>query len=339
MLSTDPEHPKQEILTIIKNYFLYTFTYIGHFNLILYAFILSNIILIFDKKRKEHSVFYLIFSTALVFFSFVLICLKFSNVLEFYYNAVVYPMFFLGITSYILIDKKPKNLFISLFLVGILYSFCTFSSSNSNFHAIASAFSISNIASFIFTGIALKEIKSDLKHKNIFKFVLIPFLIITFFSQIALQSYIKIEYNFWEEPLKNIKSVIPVGPAKGIKTNESNCKHYTDVYNDIYYYDNIKMDNSTNVLMLTIDVWTYLAVENKSYSTYSAWQQVNFDKISLQTIEKLELYYELHPDKIPDYIYVSKDINIDLTNIYQDVTKYGYKIDEETELSYKLSKK
>ena len=130
--------------------------------------------------------------------------------------------------------------------------------------------------------------------------------------------------------MNTLTSEIPSGPAKGIMTNADNCNNYVQIYNDIASY---KDYNQGNILLLTEKTWTYLDVDNLSYGTLSAWITEG-NRVSL---ERLEEYYKINPEKVPDYIYILKNSKWDdmvVDNISND---WGYSVNE-TNISYKLEK-
>ena len=130
--------------------------------------------------------------------------------------------------------------------------------------------------------------------------------------------------------MNTLTSEIPSGPAKGIMTNADNCNNYVQIYNDIASYKNY---NQGNILVLTEKTWTYLDVDNLSYGTLSAWITEG-NRVSL---ERLEEYYKINPEKVPDYIYILKNSKWDdmvVDNISND---WGYSVNE-TNISYKLEK-
>ena len=94
-----------------------------------------------------------------------------------------------------------------------------------------------------------------------------------------------------------------------------------------------KGKQSDNILFLTDKTWCYLAAENYSYGTLSAWTPEG----NQSTIDRLRMYYSVNPDKKPTYIYILKDSKWNLTNLHAEANKYGYSV-LESQVSYKLQK-
>lgn len=330
-LMTDPEHPAIPVLTRLKSYFKSIYKFNDHFKFALYAYGAILIGLIIDKRRKVHRSLYLILTTMVVVFCYVIIL---PNLTSSNYNAMMFPLIFIGITSYILCDKKPKELFVCLFILGIIYSLSICFSSNQYFYVIAMAISASNLASYTFLAQLIKEMKTsedEIEYAVWVKRGSFAFIAFMLLIQSGYQINVKAKHCFWEygEP-KTLTSKITTGPAKGIYTNADNCNTYEMISTDLNYYDNKEKDN---ILYLTNRTWCYLANPDYPYGSFSAW--LSGERPS--SIERLKVFYSLNPDKIPTYIYIPKQSEWDLSNLHNDAATYGYTIDENN-VSYKLEK-
>lgn len=329
-LMTDPEHPQIALGTRFGMYFKSIYNCHSHFKIALFSYLVMIVVMLIDRKRKSHRSIYLIVTTAIVIFCYVLLLpqLTYST-----YNAIMFPLIFIGITSYILCENKPKPLFASLFVLGIIYSFAICFSSNQYFYVISMVITASNIASYVFLAQLLREMKTT--QDNIEYAVWVKrgsFLFVAFmiFLQGAFQITVKAEHCFWESGnTSNLTAQIKNGPAKGIYTNVNNCNTYEQIYSDLQYYKNKQEDN---ILFLTARTWCYLAVDFP-YGTLSAW--ISGEKPS--SVERLKTYYRVNYEEIPKYIYIPKDSEWDFTNIYNDAGASGYSV-EENDISYKLEK-
>lgn len=329
-LMTDPEHPQIALGTRFGMYFKSIYNCHSHFKIALFSYLVMIVVMIIDRKRKSHRSIYLIVTTAIVIFCYVLLLpqLTYST-----YNAIMFPLIFIGITSYILCENKPKPLFASLFVLGIIYSFAICFSSNQYFYVISMVITASNIASYVFLAQLLREMKTT--QDNIEYAVWVKrgsFLFVAFmiFLQGAFQITVKAEHCFWESGnTSNLTAQIKNGPAKGIYTNVNNCNTYEQIYSDLQYYKNKQEDK---ILFLTSKTWCYLAVDFP-YGTLSAW--ISGEKPS--SVERLKTYYRVNYEEIPKYIYILKDSEWDFTNIYNDAGASGYSV-EENDISYKLEK-
>lgn len=327
----DPEHPSIPFWNRVQSYFRSIFECHVLFKYGLYAYGAMLVAMIIDRKRRLHRSVYLIITTGIVIYSQILFIpeLNYAS-----YNAVMYPMMYMGVTAYILCEKKPRELFVGLFCLGILYSMCIHFSSNQYFYVISMAAASSNIASLVFLGQLIKEMRE--KPDNItyavwvkrFSFIFAALMI---FLQGAFQIAAKAQHVFWESDPSVLTAKITKGPAKGIYTTEANKQNYEQ------YYDDLKLalpeDYHGKVLFMTERTWMYLAADGYEYGTYSAWLAGENDF----TLTRLNSFYTLNPEKIPDVIYIPKDSDWDFNKILNTAKSSGYNLSE-TDLSYRLIK-
>ncbi len=330
-LMTDPEHPQIALGTRFAMYFKAIYNCHSHFFLALFAYAAVLLAMIFDRKRRLHRSVYLIATASIVIFCYVLFL---PNLTVSTYNSIMFPLIFIGITSYILCENKPKPLFASLFVLGIIYSFAICFSSNQYFYVISMVITASNMASYIFLAQLIKEMKiteDNIEYAFWVKkasFILVGFMI---FLQGAFQITVKAEHCFWESGNPStLTAQIKDGPAKGIYTSANNYDTYEMIYNDLKYYN---YKDKGNILFLTSKTWCYLAVNDMPYGTLSAW--VSGEKAS--SVQRLKTYYSVNPAKSPKYIYIPKSSEWDFTNLRVDAVNSGYTIDESA-VGYKLEK-
>ncbi len=334
-LLSDPEHPQVSFIQKFRMYFQSTLTFHPQFAIGVFSYVAMAIVMIFDKKRKLHRSLYLIITTAVVMFTYALI---FPTLTTVSYNYVMYPMLFIGITSYVLCDKKPRELFISLFCLGILYSFAVYFSSNQLFYVISMAMCTSNVASFVFLARLIKEMREsedNLDYAPLLKyssFVLVTIMIVL---QGWFQIDIKAHHCFWESPdITTLNTQITDGPARGIYTSADKQKEYTDIYKDLAEY---KTKSPDNMLVFSGKTWIYLALNNYHYATYSSW--IGDENIVGESsiMARLNEYFSVNPDKEPKYIYLPKNTKWNTQAIMNEMAAKGYSI-RENALSYKMEK-
>lgn len=329
-LLNDPDHPQMDFLAKMKLYFNTIWNAHSHFKYAIMCYLAMIAVMIIDYKRKNHRSVYLIITVAIVIISLVMFV---PTMTTSHYNHIMFPMIFVGITSYILIDNKPRELFAGLFILGILYSMALCFSSNQYFYVTAMASSATNIASFVFLSVLIKEMRTradNLDYWVICKyasFACVAFLIVL---QASLQITVKANHCFWDNQTSELTTQINEGPAKGLITTADRAQTYEEIYNDLKYYKN---KPKANILSLTSRTWTYLALYDYPYGTLSAW--INGEKPS--NIPRLNDYYMVNPDKQPCYIYIPKNSQWDFTDIYKEATNHGYIVDE-NDISYKLHK-
>ena len=330
-LLADPDHPQMGFMAKMNYYFKTIVECHTHFKYVLMAYGATAIVMLLDRKRKQHRSIYLILTSAIVILSLVMFMPTMTSV---YYNAIMFPMIFMGITAYVLSENKQRELFASLFVLGIFYSVALCFSSNQYFYVTAMACTASNIASFVFIGNLIKEMKANPDNLDYavpckyLAFVMTAFLIIL---QACFQNTVKAEHCFWDSEPKQLTQTIQNGPAKGIKTTPNNAQTYEQIYADISQYQNLEKGN---ILFLTQKTWTYLAAEDFPYGTLSAYVTGE----NQNSLARLRSYYSVNSKKIPKYIYIPKDSEWDnLQQILLEAQQNGYSLSE-NEVSYKLVK-
>ncbi len=324
----DPEHPQVGIFAKLKSYFRAIYLCHNRFKIVLFTYLASVLMMALDRNRKNHRAFYLIISALCMV---VTLLMFYPTLLTHSYNAIMVPMIFVGITSYILCERKPKELFITLFVCGIIYSICAVMASNQYFYIISMTLSISNVASYIFLSQLLKEMKErpdEVSYTNALRksAVIVVAFAISLLACMQLES--KIEHCFWESSKETLTAKITSGPAKGLYTTEQNQSLYESISKDLDYYESVKKGD---ILLLTERTWCYLKTNDKPYASFSAWITGETDA----ALRRLEQYYQVNPDKVPDYIYIPKTNKLDAAKLSSIAQSHGYGV-VENDVSYKL---
>lgn len=331
LMLTDPEHPQIPFITKLNDYFKSIFECHVHFKYSVYSYLLMLTCMLFDRKRRLHRSVYLTITAGIVIYSQLLFLpnLHYST-----YNAIMFPMLFMGITSYILCENKPRELFAALFIFGILYSFCIHLASNQYFYIISMAVTASNVASCIFLAQLIKEMKEN--PDNITYAVWIKRLSFTaaalaLIIQAGCQIGTKARHVFWDYEPSALTEQISEGPANGIYTTKDNKETYEKIYEDIMV--NLPEGGNEKVLFLTNRTWTYLAADSYENAAFSAWLSGERES----SLERLRSFYEVNPEKVPDIIYIPRDSEWEVGKILAEAQMDGY-ILSQNDVSYRLVK-
>lgn len=328
-LLTDPEHPQISLSYKAKLYIKSILNFHEQFSICLKAYILMLIVMLFDRKRKSHRGLYLIISCAAAIYTYVLIV---PNLTSTCYNTAAFPILFIGFTSYCLLKNKPKNIFASMFILGGIYSVAMSFSSNQYFYVIAMALTVSSIAGLVFLAQLLKEMKEspdNFDYPLTIKRTAAFGVLLSLTLMCGFQITIKANHCFWESGMETLTSKISSGPAKGIYTTATNKSSYESIYKDIIGYQS---KEEGNILFLTNRTWCYLATD-MPYGTLSAWVSGE----TQSSLDRLKTYYEVNPEKTPQYIYIPKDAAWPAGTAEQIANEYNYSISNEA-LSWKLTK-
>ena len=327
-LLMDPEHQDYSFFQKFPRYFSsIILNSAAYFWVVCVLYAMELGLLFFDKKRMEHKSAYFVVSLLLAVAGLIIFG---TDLISQYFTHIMFPLVMPGFVSYVLLKNKPKGIFFGLFILGVLYSLCIYTASNQAFFVISMAFSVTNIASWIFIGLLLNEMRAETVLKKEKRLVLIA-IALCVVAQAGLQTVVKTVHVFRDSSPSQLTEIIDAGPMKGIKTTEYNRTVYDYTLDDLSIYDE---KESGNILILAKQPWYYLATDTQQYGTYSACIPGENE----DTLEMLRLYYSENPDKIPNYIYLPKNLSWDYDNLFQLIDGYGYNISEENIMSYKFEK-
>lgn len=306
----DPEHPMISLYDRCVSIFYSTVFCHPLFPVSVAAYAFLFVILCIDKKRSIHWAYYMCASAVIVIFTF---CIFLSGLLLRYYGAIMVPFLFPGLTAYILCENKPRRIFCSFFVCGLIYALCLCFTSNLYFLVMPAAISVSNIASMIFIGELLAEKQSRLRSFRIAHSA----VAVCVCALLVLQVYVKHEHsNLGAEPTRNMNYYIDIGPAKGTYTNREKYTDYMEIISDIAF---LKAETGS-VAYLSVHPWMYLYTDNLSCGAYSAWLSGE----GPTALDRLESYWMLNPDKLPTYVYIPGCSYFDLADVSSRLSPLGY---------------
>lgn len=314
-LFSDPEHPSYSVFFMLKHYVWCILTSHPLTVIPLGLYGVSLVALIADGKRREHCLVHMLLP---VVACAVWLCLMCPALCEKYYNAVMLPLFPVGLNAYFLLRHKPRGLFASCFVLGLLYSLCVSATSNMGFDILAVGFAVSDIAGIVFIGLLISEQCGKVK-KTLLAVCLVPVALLG-----AMSVYVKQNHCFWDVRPAQMDTKITLGPAKGIVTNEYFADSYESIYKDMQSLDAAE----GNILIYSQQGWEYL-IADRPYASFSAW----LSGLDGATVERLALYYRMNGDNTADIIYIPKtsafgELNITPDSIYEDARTYGYSVEE-----------
>lgn len=141
-------------------------------------------------------------------------------------------------------------------------------------------------------------------------------------------SYARIEHVFWQTPPQTLTEQCSDGSVKGLYVSEKTKEFYEKQIEDIRKKN---IDKNDKILFLTNN--TFLPLEVKgSIAQYSCW----LSGVNENTFKRLETYYTMIPEKIPNKVYIGKEY-VDKQTIIEWAEQNGFHI-EESEISYFLEK-
>lgn len=287
IISGDPAHPKKSFYALTLAYLVrITMDYNRNkYLLSVYGVIfIYMVIACLDKKRKSRINYYVVIANIL--------CLVLMGTYICTANYINYIIWIPNVLAFILYvlehDQHMNDIFQTLWIPGMIYTYLEYLASNTGFSGISSASCVAAVGSVVLIGMLAK--KSNLVWRIPIK-VLKGFVVIT--TLILL--YYRMTYVFWEDGgMASLTKQIQFGPDAGLIVAERQYNYYEDIYRDT---EEIRqMPSETKVVFLS-DKSLWLAGTQRC-ATYSPLCY------SITNTELLYQYYEEHPEKKSDVIYV-----------------------------------
>ena len=266
--------------------------------------------LLVDKKRKadSHRIVYLSVSIALS----VLILI--GSLIR--ANLSSLPLALLSFVCYLLTEKKNRVLFFCVWCpcaaAAVLSSFAA----NVPLAAIGTILPVGNIAGVFFAWDLLQELrqqqtdkpaeqKTGNKASTFCRAVICAGLVLQLLIHVAA-------LMFGQLPAKDA-AWIREGPLSGIRMPQSQAASYKTFLRDL---DEVKACSAEDdpLLIVAYENWLYLYAE-RPIATYTVWYRGQI------MTDDLLLYYQVNPQKIPEFIYVADSESFN-TSILQDLFSF-----------------
>ena len=213
-------------------------------------------------------------------------------------NCLMVPLTYTGLTAYLLSGKKNRELMRFLYIPGLLYGACVYLSSDLGYMTMSGAFTVSAVAAAFFTAQLALELLGQTGWEKIGGLA----LALTLVCQLGAQAWYRKNFCFSE--LYNTSMMcetVDKGSGKGEKTSfEAVNYEFRQVWDSS---EKVREYEGENVLYFTKDCWLYLEDE-KRCAAQSAWIQMAH---TVEEAERLVRFWEKHPEKKPDAIYVSAE--------------------------------
>ena len=269
--------PKEYISTVVDFRSFKKYIYLVYF--------IEIVICLFDTKRVRHRDYYFILTALTCFVDILLTFLDYT-----YMNNLMYPLSMLGPVFLLYMDKDIYKLFFHLWLPGMVYTVSMLLSSDTGFHAISSGALLADATVVMMFFVAIK--KMDMKK------ITIIIASLTIMLHIGVEFIARYQSIYAFDKIQYQTNYIDYGLGKGIYLKDHRYNQYNNLYRDL---DEMKIPDYSKVLFISNKTWLYLTNSTFEYATYSAWLTKN--------PERLVPYFEMFPDKIPDYFYVDEDFH------------------------------
>ena len=300
---TDVEYPSQSIFQLIYGYL---YTWVNKFRTFGFMFVVFVMLSLIDKKHKT------LWLEAHII-AFVILTPRMIHIFLYQFNYLIMQIGLLGLHA-LIIDKQRNNSYSLIAIAGVIFSFILYATSDLKQYAIANGMILSGFASFFLIDDYLQ------KHENNTKLIK-TLCILLVFAQIGTEVYERMTKYYLDNNINDNLYLIEESVAKGLYVDQEQYDIYMNIYKDI----NDNIPHQAKLLVLSQEPWIYL-LNDSEYCTYSAWMTNNKEF----RIKRLKEYYDLHPDKYPNYIYVlcedfeSEELQNEFPNFSLISTDIGY---------------
>ena len=211
-------------------------------------------------------------------------------------------------------DRMLHKIFRWIWLPGMIYTYCLNYSSNQGLYAITNAAAVPAFASIL---ISVLYVRSRKQNNKMMWITLCSSLAFMFLFQICSELYLRYTNVFWENGMDDQTVTASAGPEKDIRMTEAHLEEYNRVLAEL---EPLRNDPEVKrVLFFKLDPVLYLSTE-KGIGAFSSW----LPGINDHSVSRLDLYYELNPEKIPDAIYIPRE-NISYLSHFEEM---GYQTTE-----------
>jgi len=290
----DPQHQNTSVFQKIYLYLSEIFYFRGIINRLSYLAIAALLLLCgLDRKRAERR--YLYFALA----ALLAISLMRIHISENYSNFLMWPINILGPFLFLLSDnRKLRQIFHTIWVPGMIYTFCSHLASNQGIFAIFSSAAVPLLGSILMLCIFAAEAMEQLPtgRGRVLLCVLTAFMLSVQIGAEAYQRYSKV---FWSGGLEAQTEAIEHGSHKGLMVAADSYRIYCGKLEAL---ERLKDYDARRLLYLSTDSWLYLN-GGYEFGCYSSWPA----GIDEATLARYESYYSLNPEKMPDAVFADSE--------------------------------
>ncbi len=227
-------------------------------------------------------------------------------------NYVMFAPNILSIFVFLLVeDERIQRLFYCIWIPGMMSTVLEYAASNTGFNGISAASSVATVGSIMMIAIAIDRCETKTSKVTLCGFLTCLVL--------AVATY-KYLFVFEDFGIRGYDDKIEYGPAMGLKVTNDMQRHYDNIMNDTLPY---RQDESNKYALYIGDKCLWLSGSQR-VGAFSTWT----DEIA-ESQTRLRDYYDVHPDKMPDFVYVEK--GIDYAVVQQLADYYNTSIEEKSE--------
>lgn len=187
--------------------------------------------------------------------------------------------------------------FFGIWAPGGLYTLCSFLASNQKFFVISSVSTIMTVAGIVMLCASVPYLQAREQNRRGTWAALLA-LALLLGVQLSAETALRYSSVFWEPGGMSAQTLTAAaGPERGIRMTPERLEQYSAMADDVSVIRS--REGVQKILFVSENTVLYLMAE-KDFSTYSAW----LGRGSRHSIDRLDTYFSLFPDKLPDGIYL-----------------------------------
>lgn len=316
----DPEHVVGKPFQKVKTFLEVAFT-ANPYTLGLYI-AMTAVYLVFqaDKQKEAHEGAYVCAFSVLG-----LLMMGSYYFLNHYINHIMWSIniyaLFLALISK---DQRMRSVLYTVWVPGMLYGYCQNLASNQHIFAVTSGSSVACIGSFMIMGLYFYQL-CQRRDRETFSKLASAMICVVLLAQIGTQVILRYESVFWDNGMDQMTMKITYGIEKGIITSEELYENHEKKQESLRQ---LRKYPRENMLFLSHNTWFYLEEED-NMAAYSAW----LSGVNHHTLDRLEIFYEINPHKMPDLVFIDDDYE-DIVPLFCE--RFSYEMVEEIYRGYVL---
>lgn len=260
-----------------------------------------------DRMRCEHGLRYMILASLCVvpylfYYTFI-----FENITV---NYQMLPLAFWCLEAYLVTEKKDKRLFCWWYLPAMVFTLLVQYATNTGIVTLSVAYGMCSWVGLLFVADWIREEKARRKPGTGWRAVCVCSALVIGF-QFFGTFFLRMTYDWGDERGWKLTAQMKRGPLKNVFTTPEMAEWYGKVLDEI---DRLDLTEKDELMVVGVAPWIYLYTD-AGCGNYSTWQ---VHEGSTQLYD----YYDLHPDKFPDVVYMAhwaeEFMACDLSHLFTD---------------------
>ena len=295
--------------TVFDSVLSYLQAIVTHYRANLIALAVSVCMICIPSVRRSPRGKLLLFLGNAAVFALVLMK-QFLDREQFLFNTQVGPMVFLGIAAYLLLDDKEKyrKLFWIFAAAGVVYSFCGHLASDTGIFAITMGLMIWGVAGIVCIAELYRKQLDEAAASaggTVWRRTAAIAVAAVFVVQLGFQAFLKIDRHYWDESIIYTRTSVACGAARGIKTTRQRAEEHKVKYSILVdLLENVSREQKEKIRFVSLipDPVQYLDAD-LPVGAFSTWTFADSDE---KLTERLNRYYSVNPDNVPNVIFYTE---------------------------------